>query len=196
MFTGLVTDKGKVRTVKGQHDLLIEMETAYDTASIPMGASVACSGVCLTVVAKSDGLLSFDVSQETIQKTNVGEWKVGQSINLERPLKIGDELGGHIVSGHVDGIIELLSQEDDGNSSRLEFSLPKELARFVAAKGSVTIEGVSLTVNGVGEDRFDVNIVPHTQKVTNLGEKQVGDHLNLEIDVLARYLGRMQDLNA
>lgn len=191
MFTGIITDKGKLKAKNSNNGLTIEVETSYDTKNIAMGASVACSGVCLTVVAKADGLLSFDVSEETISKTNVGEWKVGDAINFERPLKVGDELGGHIVSGHVDGVVEIIDISDDAASKRLTIRLPKTLAPYVAEKGSVTLDGVSLTVNGVADDNFDVNIVPHTLEVTSLGEKKQGDKLNMEIDVLARYLSRL-----
>lgn len=191
MFTGIITDKGTLEQLDHDNGLRLEVNTAYDTANIAMGASVACSGVCLTVVAKTNNTLSFDVSEETLAKTSLGTWAVGNSINLERPLKVGDELGGHIVSGHVDCVVELLGLESDQASKRFTISMPAEISMFIAQKGSVTLDGVSLTVNDVRDGEFDVNIVPHTQSVTSFGEKKLGDKFNLEIDVLARYLFRM-----
>ena len=191
MFTGIITDKGKLKAKARDNGLTIEVETGYDTSTIAMGASVACSGVCLTVVAKSAGCLSFDVSEETIEKTNVGDWNVGDAINFERPLKVGDELGGHIVTGHVDGVVTLEAMADDNASKRFTLGLPKTLAPFVASKGSVTLDGVSLTVNAVTDDSFEVNIVPHTLSVTSFGAKKLGDRFNMEIDILARYLSRL-----
>ena len=191
MFTGIITDKGTVTKLERDNGLRIEVKTAYDTASIAMGASVACSGVCLTVVAKTANTLSFDVSEETLDKTSLGTWAVGDSVNMERPLKVGDELGGHIVSGHVDCVVSVLGLVDDEASKRFTISMPENISQFIAQKGSVTLDGVSLTVNDVRDGEFDVNIVPHTQVVTSFGEKKLGDKFNLEIDVLARYLFRM-----
>jgi len=203
MFTGIVTDKGRITAVqRGQNadqgagqGMVLELATSYDTASIDIGASVACSGVCLTVVGKTAETITFDVSQETVSKTTLGDWVTGDFVNLERPLKVGDELGGHIVSGHVDGVVEVLATEDETNSRRFKISLPREFAPYIAPKGSVTLDGVSLTVNGVGDGYFDVNIVPHTRQVTSFGEKAVGDRINLEIDVLARYLDRLNQFS-
>ena len=191
MFTGIITDKGTLKAASRDNGLSIEVETGYDTSTIDMGASVACSGVCLTVIGKSQNSLSFDVSEETIAKTNVGDWQTGDAINLERPLKVGDELGGHIVTGHVDGVVTISSIIDDEASKRFTLSLPKGLAPYVATKGSVTLDGVSLTVNEVRDDSFDVNIVPHTLSVTSFGGKKNGDRFNMEIDILARYLSRL-----
>ncbi|MCK5041887.1 MAG: riboflavin synthase [Sphingomonadales bacterium] len=191
MFTGIITDKGTVTKLERDNGLRIEVKTAYDTADIAMGASVACSGVCLTVVAKTANTLSFDVSEETLDKTSLNTWAVGDSVNMERPLKVGDELGGHIVSGHVDCVVSVLGLVDDEASKRFTISMPENISQFIAQKGSVTLDGVSLTVNDVRDGEFDVNIVPHTQVVTSFGEKKLGDKFNLEIDVLARYLFRM-----
>lgn len=204
MFTGIVTDIGCVRGIeqRDNRDLRIVIATAYDSTSIDIGASVACAGACLTVVDKGQDAgqdwLAFDVSAESLSKTTIGTWAEGTRVNLERPLKVGDELGGHIVSGHVDGIAEVLETRDEGGSLRVEISLPDDLARFVCAKGSVSLDGVSLTVNGVGDlngvGRFDVNIVPHTQEQTTFGEVKPGSKLNMEIDTLARYLARLSEV--
>ena len=191
MFTGIITDKGRLKAMERNNGLRLVVETAYDTTDIAMGASVACSGICLTVIAKTENTLSFDVSAETLDKTSLNSWQPGDYINLERPLKIGDELGGHIVTGHVDCVVSLTGLADDEASKRLTISMPEEISKFIAPKGSVTLDGVSLTVNDVRAYEFEVNIVPHTQVVTSFGEKQVGDKFNLEIDILARYLSRM-----
>lgn len=197
MFTGIVTDLGRVREVEergGERRFLLE--TAYDTAGIAIGASIACSGACLTVVETGPDCFAVEASAETLSKTTLGDWTAGRAVNLERALKVGDELGGHLVSGHVDGLATLVSREREGGSTRLLFELPQALARFVAAKGSVTLDGVSLTVNEVTDDgpggqRFGVNIIPHTAAVTTLGGLEPGDRVNLEIDLLARYLQRL-----
>jgi riboflavin synthase len=191
MFTGIITDKGNIKAIERNNGMRLEVETAYDTTAVDMGGSVACSGVCLTVVAKTATSLSFDVSEETLDKTSLATWQLGDSVNLERPLKVGDELGGHIVTGHVDTVVSLIALEIDAASKRFTISMPEEISSFIAQKGSVTLDGVSLTVNDVREHEFDVNIVPHTQMVTSFGEKKIGSKFNLEIDILARYLSRM-----
>ena len=191
MFTGIITDMGRIRSVTKTGDWRFEIRSSYDPNSIDMGASICCSGVCLTVVEIGDDWFGVDVSQETISVTTLGAWKEGTQINLERSLKMGDEMGGHIVSGHVDGIGKLSSQVTEGASTRLTFDAPKDLARFIAAKGSVTVNGISLTVNTVENHAFTVNIIPHTQEVTTLGQIAVGDAVNLEIDMLARYVARL-----
>jgi riboflavin synthase len=191
MFTGIITDIGRVRALEGTDDGRIEIETAFDTATIDIGASVACSGCCLTVVEKGPGWMAFEASGETRRLTTLGGWVEGTAVNLERALKAGDELGGHIVSGHVDGMAELVAREPEGESLKLTFRSPEMLARFIAAKGSVTLDGVSLTVNSVENRDFTVNIIPHTQDQTTLGGLAVGDAVNLEIDMLARYVARL-----
>ncbi|WP_138379892.1 riboflavin synthase [Luteithermobacter gelatinilyticus] len=199
MFTGIVTDIGRVRAIEHKGDTHMVIETAYDTHSIDIGASIACSGVCLTVVDKGEDWFSVDVSAETLSRTVLGDWAPGSRINLERALKVGDELGGHIVTGHVDAVGEVISRKPDGESLRLQVSIPEALAKFVAEKGSITINGVSLTVNEVTKDEqdrhlFGVNIIPHTQEKTTFNEIRAGDRVNLEIDILARYVARMNEL--
>ncbi|MBG51026.1 MAG: riboflavin synthase [Alphaproteobacteria bacterium] len=195
MFTGIVTDVGKVATIEKPGDTRFVIETAYEPTGIAMGASIACDGCCLTVVEKGtvNGTHWFavDASKETLDCTTLGGWQVGQGINLERALKVGDELGGHIVSGHVDGVGEIVGIHDEGQSKRFRFRAPEALKKFIAPKGSVTLSGTSLTVNEVEGDIFGVNIIPHTQEVTTWGRAQVGDKINLEIDVLARYVARL-----
>ena len=191
MFTGIVTDVGTVRKAEQRGDLRLEIQTGYDTATIDLGASIACSGVCLTVVDKGDDWFAVDVSGETLSRTAVEHWKEGARLNLERALRLGDELGGHIVTGHVDAVAEISSAESDGDSIRLEISLPTELAPMIAPKGSITLDGVSLTVNEVGRGSFTVNIIPHTAQHTTLGNLRAGQQLNVEVDVLARYIDRM-----
>ncbi|WP_373085045.1 riboflavin synthase [Sneathiella sp.] len=195
MFTGIITDIGRIRDIEKAGDTTFEIETAYDTATIDMGASIACSGPCLTVVDKGDGWFAVTASAETLSCTSLGAWKPGTAINLERALKVGDELGGHVVSGHVDAAVELLEMTTIGASTKLVFSLPGAYAGFVAPKGSVALDGVSLTVNEVTETTFAVNIIPHTQAHTTFGALAVGDRLNFEIDVLARYVARMTEVN-
>ncbi|HEX8389032.1 MAG TPA: riboflavin synthase [Sphingomonas sp.] len=196
MFTGIITDIGTVRAVEPRGDARIVVETAYDTASVDLGASIACSGVCLTVVDKGPNWFAVDVSGETVSRTAQGQWTQGRRLNLERAMKLGDELGGHIVTGHVDGVAEVVAVEPDGDSKRIAFRVPSDLAPFLAPKGSVTVDGVSLTVNAVEDDpdatRFSINLIPHTQGATTLGALEPGQAVNIEIDVLARYLHRME----
>ena len=197
MFTGIITDVGTIESVEKRGDTRVVVRTAYDMATVDLGASIACSGVCLTVVDKGPGWFAVDVSGETIGRTAQGQWAAGRTLNLERAMKLGDELGGHIVTGHVDGIAEVLGICPEGDSKRVGFRLPSDLAPFVAPKGSITVDGVSLTVNGVrdlddGSTHFSVNLIPHTQAVTTLGALEQGQAVNIEIDVLARYLQRME----
>ncbi|HXQ66900.1 MAG TPA: riboflavin synthase [Alphaproteobacteria bacterium] len=193
MFTGIITDLGRVRAVEraASGDTRFAFSTAYDTASLALGASVACSGACLTVVDKRPGWFAVEASGETLARTTLGEWRIGRAVNLERSLLLGDELGGHLVSGHVDGVAELARLAPEGGSLRMTFEAPEALARLIAAKGSVAVDGVSLTVNEVGRTSFGVNIIDHTRKLTSLGEARVGDRVNLEIDLLARYVARL-----
>jgi riboflavin synthase len=192
MFTGIITDIGTVSAVETRGDTRFRIRTSFDTASIAIGASIACSGVCLTVVQKGDDWFAVDVSAETMSRTVLGSWREGSRINLERSLKIGDELGGHIVSGHVDGIAVVEKVEPEGDSLRVDFRVPEALAAYIAEKGSITIDGASLTVNAVEHDRFGVNLIPHTRQVTTLGDLKPGAKVNVEIDVLARYVARLQ----
>lgn len=191
MFTGIVTDRGTVRAVVAGGDTRFEFATAYDTEDVAMGASIACSGVCLTVIDRGSGWFAVSVSAETLARTTMGGWTEGTPVNFERALCLGDELGGHIVSGHVDGVSTLVSSEPEGDSRRLVFEAPDDLARYVAPKGSVALDGVSLTVNEVAGTRFGVNIIPHTLAVTTLGLIRPGDRVNMEIDMLARYVARL-----
>jgi len=191
MFTGIITDLGKLRSVTPGGSARLVIETRYDTGAIADGASIACSGVCLSVVESGKGWFAVDASAETLSCTTIGNWRAGQGINLERPLKLGDELGGHLVSGHVDGVGELVERRPDGDSLRLSFRAPPALARFIAPKGSVAIDGVSLTVNEVKGAIFGVNIIPVTQRETGLGALTPGQRVNVEIDMLARYLARL-----
>lgn len=191
MFTGIITDLGSVRSITGDGDKRFEIATAFDTSNIDDGASVACSGVCLTVVDKGPGWFAAMVSNETLSCTTLKDWREGSPVNLERAMKVGDELGGHIVSGHVDGVGDIVSIEPDADSHRFRFRTPASLAKLIAAKGSITIDGVSLTVNDVEGDSFDVNIIPHTMAITTIGKKQAGDTVNLEVDMLARYVARL-----
>ena len=194
MFTGIVTDVGRIRAVRDTNrDRRIEVETAYDLATIPMGASIAHAGCCLTVVDKGEGWFAVEVSGESLARTTLGAWREGTPVNLERPTRVGDELGGHIVSGHVDGVGEVVSVEPEGGSRRVRIRAPRPLHRFIAPKGSIAMEGVSLTVNEVEDDVFGVNLIPHTWEVTTLGQLKAGDPVNLEIDMLARYLSRWQE---
>lgn len=198
MFTGIVTDLGQVRAVEMRGDMRARIGCGYDMTSVDIGASIACDGVCLTVIAKGEDWFDVDISAETVSKTNIGAngWQVGKRLNLERALKVGDELGGHIVSGHVDGIAMIEEIHDEGDSLRVTFAAPDTLARFIAQKGSVALNGTSLTVNEVQDCRFGVNLIPHTRQVTNWGEIAVGDAVNLEIDTLARYVARLAEANA
>ena len=198
MFTGIVTDIGTVEASDRQGDLHVRVSTGYETTAIDLGASIACSGVCLTVVDKGPGWVAFDVSGETVSRTADGMWIPGRRLNLERALRLGDELGGHIVTGHVDGIGTVRSVEEVGGSHHVVIAAGPELAPYVAPKGSITVDGVSLTVNAVRDTadgvEFDLNIIPHTAAVTTFGGIQPGQAVNLEIDVLARYLQRMEAL--
>jgi len=195
MFTGIVTDIGIVTKAEQRGDLRLTVQCGYDMATVAIGASIACSGACLTVVDKGADWFAVDVSAETVSKTAAGLWREGSRLNLERALRMGDELGGHIVTGHVDGVAEVLGVCAEGDSHRVGMRIPRELARFIAPKGSITLDGVSLTVNDVrtegGETHCAVNIIPHTAAQTTLGEIAAGRQLNVEIDVLARYLDRM-----
>lgn len=199
MFTGIVTDLGEVRSVRPRADNLhrITIFTRYPRAELVQGASVACSGVCLTVVdtGQEDGRTWFavDAAAETLGLTTVGRWHHGTRINLERALKIGDELGGHLVAGHVDGLATVIAREDMTNTARFTLRAPHALSRFIAQKGSVALDGVSLTVNTVADDDFSVLIIPHTLTVTALGQWREGDHVNLEVDTMARYAARLID---
>jgi riboflavin synthase len=196
MFTGIVTDIGEVLQLDPQGDLRARIGTNYDVAGIEIGASIACEGVCLTVIALGRAPRNwFDVqiSAETVSKTNLHSWSVGKRINLERALKVGDELGGHIVSGHVDGVAEVTRVSAQGDSVRVTFRAPEPLARFIASKGSVTLNGTSLTVNEVDGCDFGINFIPHTQKVTTWDEVATGQFSNLEIDTMARYVARLRE---
>lgn len=199
MFTGIVTDMGQILALDQAGDLRVRVGTAYDIAGIDIGASIACDGVCLTVVDLGDNPQNwFDVqvSAETISKTNLDTWAPGRTVNLERALKVGDELGGHIVSGHVDGLAEVVELRDEGDSTRVVFEVPADLARFIASKGSVALNGTSLTVNEVEGRRFGVNFIPHTKVATTWGRVVVGDKINVEIDTLARYVARLAEVAA
>ncbi len=194
MFTGIITDVGQVRHIEKRGDTQIVIATHYDVGVIDIGASIACSGVCLTVVEKGnarDRWFAVTASGETLSKTTLGAWKPGDPVNLERPLKLGDELGGHIVAGHVDGVAEIVGVSAQGESKRMTFEAPLPLAPFIASKGSVALDGVSLTVNEVDGARFGVNIIPHTLKVTTFGRAKPGSKVNLEVDLMARYVGRL-----
>ncbi|MDB5679052.1 riboflavin synthase [Sphingomonas bacterium] len=198
MFTGIITDIGTIERVERRGDLRVRVATAYDTATVDLGASISCSGVCLTVIDKGPGWFTVDVSGETVARTAQGQWSQGRKLNLERAMKLGDELGGHIVTGHIDGVAEVVRAEPSGDSRVIAFRVVGDLAPYIAAKGSVTVDGVSLTVNAVTDGpqgtEFTVNVIPHTQAVTTLGALAVGQAVNIEIDVLARYLSRMQSL--
>jgi riboflavin synthase len=194
MFTGIITDIGRVRSVaQTARDRRYEIETAWDTSGIDLGVSISHSGVCLTVVEKRPGWFAVEVSGETLSRTTLGTWTAGTKINLERATRAGDELGGHIVSGHVDGLGSVVEITPEGGSHRIVIEAPEPLHRFIAAKGSITVDGVSLTVNSVDGRRFGLNIIPHTWEATTLGNLKVGDPVNLEIDMLARYLARWQE---
>jgi len=196
MFTGIITDIGQVRSVERRGDIRVQIQTAFDTDSIDIGASIACSGPCLTVVDKGGDWFAVDVSTETMACTALDAWRQGSRVNLERSLRVGDELGGHIVTGHVDGVGVITSLEPEGGSLRIRVRMPAELAPFVAAKGAIALDGISLTVNEVLSDPVDgpvfgINIIPHTQEKTTLGQAAVGMRVNLEIDILARYISRL-----
>jgi riboflavin synthase len=197
MFTGIVTAVGAVRSIEpigGGKDMRLVIAAPWpDTASIAIGASIACSGCCLTAVEVGTDCFAVEASAETLSHTTLGGWRIGTPVNLERSLKIGDELGGHIVSGHADGVAEALSATPENGSTRWRFRVPKPLARFIAIKGSVAVNGVSLTVNEVTDDIFGVNIIPHTASVTSFAAMKPGDQVNIEIDMLARYVARFAE---
>ncbi|KDP93352.1 riboflavin synthase subunit alpha [Brevundimonas sp. EAKA] len=194
MFTGIVTDIGRVRDVREtERDRRYEIQTAWDVSGIDLGASISHAGCCLTVTEKGTDWFAVEVSNETLSKTTLGAWKAGDGVNLERAAKLGDEMGGHVVSGHVDGLGRVVSITPEGGSHRVEVQAPAPLHRYIAAKGSITVDGVSLTVNSVAGQVFSLNIIPHTWDVTTLGRLKAGDPVNLEIDMLARYLARWQE---
>jgi riboflavin synthase len=201
MFTGIITALGRVRALDpaaAGRDLRIEITAPWpDTAEIPLGASIACSGCCLTVVARGADFFAADVSAETLARTTLGAWRVGDPVNLERALRVGDELGGHFVSGHVDGTAEAVEARAEGGSVRWRFALPRALGRFVAVKGSIALDGVSLTVNAVESagdtTHVEVNVIPHTAALTRFGTLAVGDRVNVEVDLLARYVARLME---
>ncbi|MGA0540149.1 riboflavin synthase [Neotabrizicola sp. VNH66] len=196
MFTGIVTDMGEVLELEQRGDLRARIGTAYDVAGVEIGASISCEGVCLTVVAKGKAprdWFDVEISAETVSKTNLGGWTVGKRLNLERALRVGDELGGHIVSGHVDGVAQVVRLRPEGDSLRVTFRAPEALARFIAQKGSVALNGTSLTVNEVEGTDFGINFIPHTRKVTTWGSVAEGDAVNLEVDTMARYVARLRE---
>ncbi|MFD1880951.1 riboflavin synthase [Paracoccus pacificus] len=203
MFTGIISDVGELVESHMDGDLRARISTRYDMSGVDLGASIACDGVCLTVVDKGQGAdgrgwFDVDISAETIAKTTIGqqEWNAGHRLNLERALRVGDELGGHIVSGHVDGVAVVEKITDEGGSTRVLFRAPEALARFIAQKGSVALNGTSLTVNEVDGNTFGVNLIPHTKQVTTWGQIAEGDPVNLEIDTVARYVARLQEWGA
>ncbi len=194
MFTGIITDIGTITELKQEGDLRARISCGYDTAGIDMGASIASDGVCLTVVGLGSDWYEVQVSRETVDLTNLSDWRFGRRVNLERALKVGDELGGHIVSGHVDGVAEVIKMQDEGDSTRVTLRAPKALAKFIAPKGSVALNGTSLTVNEVDNCDFGINFIPHTKEATTWGDVTVGDNVNLEIDTLARYVARLAEM--
>lgn len=194
MFTGIVTDVGRVRHIEKRGDTHVVISTNYDLSRVDMGASIACSGICMTVVDKGlgkDNWFAVTASGETLSTTTLGSWKAGDPVNLERPMRVGDEFGGHIVSGHIDGVVEVKLVVPEGESTRITFEVPVALSKFVASKGSVALDGVSLTVNEAEGAHFGVNIIPHTSKVTTFGRLKPGSKVNFEIDLLARYVARL-----
>ena len=191
MFTGIITDVGRVRRLRRGELLELTIATAFDTAAIAIGASIACSGACLTVVTVAPGVFTVQASAETLTCTTLGDWEEGTPVNLEKSLRLGDELGGHLVLGHVDGTARIVERRPEAESVRFVFEAPEELASFIAPKGSVALDGVSLTVNEVARNRFGVNIIPHTLACTNLGSLQAGQRMNLEVDLMARYVARL-----
>jgi riboflavin synthase len=193
MFTGIITDLGSVRAIDRSGEVRFEFTSSYDMSSVDIGASIACNGVCLTVIETGADWFAVQASAETLSMTTLGTWVEGRAVNFERALKVGDELGGHIVSGHVDGIATVVEIKPDGESKRYTFQAPDALKKYVAPKGSVAIDGVSLTVNEVEDGRFGINIIPHTQSVTTFGSLKAGDQVNMEIDMLARYVARLMD---
>lgn len=197
MFTGLIQDIGTIRAIDNTRgDVQFEIETNINLSKVKIGASICCSGCCLSVTEKTNNTFKVDVSKESLDKTNIGSWVIGTSINLEPSLKLGDEMGGHIVSGHIDTISEILSIEKEGDSHRINIALPKDFEGLIASKGSVTIDGISLTVNDVTQTHFGVNIIPHTWIHTTLSNRKIGDKVNIEIDMLARYVARMMEVKS
>jgi riboflavin synthase len=201
MFTGIVTDVGTVRSAEQRGDLRLRIQTGYDLDTVDLGASIACSGVCLTVVDKGEDWFAVDVSAETVSRTAADQWREGARLNLERSLRLGDELGGHIVTGHVDAVAEVVGVCPEGDSTRIGIRVPHALGPMIAPKGSISLDGVSLTVNDVrdaedGTTHFSINIIPHTAQNTTLGEIAAGRQLNVEVDVLARYIDRMMAARA
>jgi riboflavin synthase len=196
MFTGIVTDVGSVVSVEHRGDTRFVIRTGYDIATIDIGASICCDGACLTAVQKGPDWFAVDVSAETLSRTTLGEWRPDRKVNLERSLRVGDELGGHIVTGHVDGVGAVAAMQPEGDSLRVTFAPPRDLLPYIAAKGSVAVSGVSLTVNKVGDAGFGVNLIPHTRDVTCLGQLALGSRVNLEIDILARYVARLAKTGA
>jgi len=197
MFTGIVTDIGKIIELEKRGDLRARVETNYDMSTVAIGASIACDGICLTVIKTGSNWFDVEISAESVEKTHLkfNTWVIGASVNLERALRVGDELGGHIVSGHVDGVVEIVDMKDEGDSTRFVFLAPSDLQKFIAPKGSVALNGTSLTVNEVHSSKFGVNVIPHTKEVTTWGSSKIGDFLNLEIDTLARYVARLKEVN-
>jgi riboflavin synthase len=195
MFTGIITDIGLIDDLTQEGDLRARIKTSYETTEIDMGASIASDGVCLTVIAIGPDWYDVQISAETVSKTNISGWSISKKVNLERALRVGDELGGHIVSGHVDGVAEVVSVVDEGDSTRVQLRAPEELARFIASKGSVALNGTSLTVNEVSGAIFGVNFIPHTKEFTTWGDVAIGDAVNLETDTLARYVARLAEVD-
>ncbi|WP_417607565.1 riboflavin synthase [Primorskyibacter flagellatus] len=193
MFTGIITDVGEILQLEQRGDLRARIGTSYDTSGVDIGASIACDGVCLTVIDLGANWFDVEISAESVSRTNLDTWAKGRDVNLERALKVGDELGGHIVSGHVDGVAEVISVRDEGDSTRVVLRAPVSLSRFIAPKGSVALNGTSLTVNEVEGAEFGINFIPHTKEVTTWGRVAVGDRVNLEIDTLARYVARLAE---
>ncbi|MEK9684993.1 MAG: riboflavin synthase [Rhodospirillaceae bacterium] len=193
MFTGIITDIGTIKSIEKRGDTRIVVESSYNMASVAIGASIACSGPCLTVVEKGESWFAIEASAETMSRTTVGNWIEGSRINLERALSLGDELGGHIVSGHVDGIAEIVSDDPEGDSIRFVFRVSDDLKPYISEKGSVSLDGVSLTVNSVQDREFGVNIISHTQSETTFGDRKAGDLVNIEVDMLARYVARLAE---
>ena len=193
MFTGIIIGIGTVTRIVQHEDMRIEIFCPFNTNDLDIGASVSCSGACMTVIEKGPSWFRFSVSRESLSKTNLGTWVEGTNVNLERALRIGDEIGGHIVSGHVDGVGHLENIRSVGASTQMNFDAPPPLCRFIASKGSITVDGISLTVNTVTDSSFAINVIPHTWSSTTLSEKKLGDPVNLEIDILARYVARLQE---
>ncbi|MEM9011655.1 MAG: riboflavin synthase [Pseudomonadota bacterium] len=198
MFTGIVTDIGEILAVHGEGDRRLRLACGFPADGIALGASIACDGVCLTMVGRGQeggrNWFEVDASAETLALTTLGDWQTGTQVNLERSLRVGDELGGHIVSGHIDGLAEIIAMRDEGDSTRFSFEVPEALARYIAPKGSVALNGTSLTVNEVEGRSFGVNMIPHTKAITTWGTAKTGDKVNLEIDVLARYVARLGEV--